>query len=93
MPSFLRTHPQKLEDLYVKPEHRANGVGKALFAELGRVAQEKVSVQPPYRWRNITGKTLELTSLLRILAKEMREDGLGRLEGRLIPFCWTRQGA
>jgi hypothetical protein len=32
----------KLEDLYVKPEYRANGIGKAFFVELGKIAQEKV---------------------------------------------------
>ncbi|KAH0826633.1 acyl-CoA N-acyltransferase [Lanmaoa asiatica] len=30
-----------LEDLFVKPEARNMGIGKALFAELGKVAQEK----------------------------------------------------
>jgi len=29
-----------LEDLYVTPEYRGSGVGKALFGELGRVAKE-----------------------------------------------------
>ena len=33
----------KLEDLFVKPETRGMGVGKAFFAELARVAEEKVS--------------------------------------------------
>jgi ribosomal protein S18 acetylase RimI-like enzyme len=33
----------QLEDLYVKPEARNMGVGKALFAELGAIAEEKVS--------------------------------------------------
>lgn len=32
----------KLEDLYVKPEFRAGGVGKAFFGHLGKIAQEKV---------------------------------------------------
>lgn len=32
----------QLEDLYVKPEYRNLGVGKALFRKLGEVAQEKV---------------------------------------------------
>ncbi len=32
----------KLEDLYVKPENRAAGVGKAFFGHLGKIAQEKV---------------------------------------------------
>ncbi|KIJ61635.1 hypothetical protein HYDPIDRAFT_137625 [Hydnomerulius pinastri MD-312] len=30
-----------LEDLFVKPEARNMGIGKALFSELGKVAQEK----------------------------------------------------
>ncbi|KAI0258287.1 acyl-CoA N-acyltransferase [Gloeopeniophorella convolvens] len=30
-----------LEDLYVKPEHRSKGIGKAFFKELAVVAQEK----------------------------------------------------
>ncbi|KAJ6473583.1 acyl-CoA N-acyltransferase [Mycena vitilis] len=30
-----------LEDLYVSPESRNQGLGKALFGELGRIAQEK----------------------------------------------------
>ena len=30
----------QLEDLYVTPEYRGSGVGKALFGELGRVARE-----------------------------------------------------
>ncbi|OJT02337.1 Diamine acetyltransferase 2 [Trametes pubescens] len=31
----------QLEDLYVDPTYRGKGVGKALFAELGKVAEEK----------------------------------------------------
>ncbi|KAF4618658.1 hypothetical protein D9613_009947 [Agrocybe pediades] len=30
-----------LEDLYVKPENRSQGVGKAFFGHLGKIAQEK----------------------------------------------------
>jgi len=33
----------KLEDLYVKPEHRNLGAGKAFFGQLGKIAQEKVT--------------------------------------------------
>ncbi|KAF5379092.1 hypothetical protein D9615_005898 [Tricholomella constricta] len=32
-----------LEDLYVKPEHRAKGLGKAFFVELRKAAQAKAS--------------------------------------------------
>ncbi|KAJ8081840.1 Peroxygenase 1 [Marasmius tenuissimus] len=41
-----------LEDLYVSPECRNLGVGKALFGELGKIAKEKVnkarSPLPPF---------------------------------------------
>ncbi|KAG6854086.1 hypothetical protein C0991_010499 [Blastosporella zonata] len=36
-----------LEDLYVKPEHRAKGLGKAFFVQLGKAAQAKASNVPP----------------------------------------------
>ena len=39
----LTAVPVKLEDLFVKPEARGAGVGKAFFAELAKVAEEKVS--------------------------------------------------
>ena len=39
---------QQLEDLFVDPEFRGKGVGKALFAELGRVAEEKVGSVTQY---------------------------------------------
>ena len=35
------THRQ-LEDLFVDPEYRGKGLGKALFGELGKIAEEKV---------------------------------------------------
>lgn len=34
---------QQLEDLYVKEEHRNQGVGKAFFGELAHIAQQKVN--------------------------------------------------
>ena len=37
----------QLEDLYVKSEHRNKGIGKALFKELGVIAQEKVTALTP----------------------------------------------
>jgi len=30
-----------LEDIYVKPQHRSLGVGKAFFGQLGKIAREK----------------------------------------------------
>ncbi|THH12148.1 hypothetical protein EW145_g208 [Phellinidium pouzarii] len=42
---YMYCHPvtmMQLEDLFVKPEYRSKGVGKAFFAELAEAAQEKV---------------------------------------------------
>ena len=33
----------QLEDLFVEPEYRNKGLGKAFFGELGRVAEDNVS--------------------------------------------------
>ena len=33
---------RQLEDLFVDPEYRGKGLGKALFGELGKIAEEKV---------------------------------------------------
>lgn len=40
---------KKLEDLYVKPEHRAKGLGKKLFGELGTIAKEKGCARVEWR--------------------------------------------
>jgi len=39
--TWLGRHGIYLEDLYVKPEHRGEGLGKALLAELARVCVER----------------------------------------------------
>lgn len=40
----------QLEDLYVDPSYRGKGVGKALFAELGKVAEAKVKTYPNLKY-------------------------------------------
>lgn len=39
--TFLGRAGLYLEDLYVKPEFRGRGIGKAIFRELGRIARER----------------------------------------------------
>lgn len=39
--TWLGTHGIYLEDLYVKPEHRGGGYGKALLANLARICIER----------------------------------------------------
>lgn len=39
--TWLGRHGVYLEDLYVRPEHRGKGYGKALLAELARICQDR----------------------------------------------------
>lgn len=39
--TFLGRSGLYLEDLYVRPEHRGKGYGKALFRELARIAKDR----------------------------------------------------
>ena len=54
---------KKLEDLYVKPEHRAKGLGKKLFGELGTIAKEKGCAR--VEWR-----VLKVSSIDQVLMEE-----------------------
>lgn len=39
--TFLGRRGLYLEDLFVKPEHRGNGIGRALLAQLAAIAQQR----------------------------------------------------
>ncbi|KAF7983476.1 hypothetical protein HWV62_21776 [Athelia sp. TMB] len=58
-----------LEDLYVSPDQRGKGLGKALFAELGKVAQEK-----------FYEKTLSAAAMSEWLGMRLEEDGIEALK-------------
>jgi len=74
-----------LEDLYVKPEHRSKGVGKAFFGELGKIAQEKECARLDWavlKWNqpsiDFYEKTLGASALSEWMG--MRLEG-GKIEG------------
>jgi len=72
-----------LEDLYVKPEHRNKGVGKAFFGELGKIAQEKECARLDWavlKWNQPSISFYEKTLEPRVLPECM---GM-RLEGEKI---------
>lgn len=49
----------KLEDLFVSPEYRGLGLGKAFFGELGKIAQDKVTTT--LHTRGVTDDVVALT--------------------------------
>ncbi|KAL0959944.1 hypothetical protein HGRIS_011608 [Hohenbuehelia grisea] len=76
-----------LEDLFVKPEYRNKGVGKALFGELGKVAQEKNCARMDWavlKWNqpsiDFYEKVLGATPMTPWLGMRLEEDGIRRLE-------------
>ncbi|KAF9530247.1 acyl-CoA N-acyltransferase [Crepidotus variabilis] len=76
-----------LEDLYVKPEHRKLGVGKALFGQLGKVAQEKSCARLDWavlKWNQSSidfyEKRLGATAMNEWVGMRLEEDGIERLK-------------
>ncbi|KAL7277314.1 hypothetical protein ACG7TL_009170 [Trametes sanguinea] len=53
-----------LEDLYVDPTYRGTGVGKALFAELGKVAEEKDCARIDWSVLKVSNARMILHSLI-----------------------------
>ncbi|KAI0035480.1 acyl-CoA N-acyltransferase [Vararia minispora EC-137] len=80
-----------LEDLFVQPEHRQSGVGKALFAELGKVAQDTGCARMDWvvlKWNqpsiDFYRHRLGAKSMDEWMGMRLEEDGIGRLRS-LVP--------
>ncbi|KAJ7869177.1 acyl-CoA N-acyltransferase [Mycena olivaceomarginata] len=81
-----------LEDLYVSPESRNTGLGKALFGALGRVAREKGCARLDWsvlKWNAPSiafyEKTLGAAPMSEWLGMRLDEAGIARLEALAPP--------
>jgi len=69
-----------LEDLYVKQEYRNYGIGKALFGELGKIAQEKECLR--LDWSVLTWNQPSIDFYEKALGASRMSEWVGmRLEG------------
>jgi len=71
-----------LEDLFVWPEYRGKGFGKALFTKLAEIAQERNC--PRYEWICLDWNKPSIDFYLSMGAKAMDEWTVYRLEGEKI---------
>ncbi|GLB42334.1 putative acetyltransferase (GNAT) family protein [Lyophyllum shimeji] len=76
-----------LEDLYVKPEHRAKGIGKAFFVELGKAAQAKNCARLDWsvlKWNkpsiDFYEQSLGATMMSEWVGMRLEEDGIENLK-------------
>ncbi|TFK34456.1 acyl-CoA N-acyltransferase [Crucibulum laeve] len=80
-----------LEDLYVSPEHRAHGVGKAFFGHLGKIAQEKNCARLDWsvlKWNqpsiDFYEKRLGATPMTEWMGMRLEEEGIERLKAFIV---------
>ncbi|TFK88144.1 acyl-CoA N-acyltransferase [Polyporus arcularius HHB13444] len=72
-----------LEDLFVDPEYRGKGVGKALFGELGKVAEEKDCAR--IDWQVLKWNTPSIEFYEKTLGASAMSEWMGmRLQGSQI---------
>ncbi|KAI0918647.1 hypothetical protein AcW1_009520 [Taiwanofungus camphoratus] len=76
-----------LEDLYVDSEYRGKGVGKAFFAELGKIAQEKECGRMDWsvlKWNqpsiDFYEKTLGAKAMSEWMGMRLEEEGIQNLQ-------------
>ncbi|EMD34844.1 hypothetical protein CERSUDRAFT_67241 [Gelatoporia subvermispora B] len=76
-----------LEDLFVDPEYRGKGVGKAFFAELAKIAQEKDCARMDWsvlKWNqpsiDFYEKTLHATAMSEWMGMRLEESGIESLK-------------
>ncbi|KAJ3484823.1 hypothetical protein NLI96_g5377 [Meripilus lineatus] len=65
-----------LEDLYVNPDFRGSGIGKAFFAELSKIAEEKWN-QPSIDFYE---KTLDASPMSEWMGMRLEEAGIAKLK-------------
>ena len=71
-----------LEDLYVNPEHRGRGIGKALLVHLARVAVERGCAR--YQWQVLDWNTPAIDFYETLGARATREWVPFRVEGAAL---------
>jgi GNAT superfamily N-acetyltransferase len=80
-----------IEDIYVRPESREAGVGRALFAEIAAIAVERGL--PRVEWAALDWNELALGFYDRLGARRMDHWKMLRLEGEALQRLGTGQPA
>jgi GNAT superfamily N-acetyltransferase len=77
--SFLGKEGVWLEDLYVRPDYRGQGIGKALLKAVGRIAAERGAGR--YEWSVLDWNTNAIELYKRMGGRIMNEWRIVRLSG------------
>jgi len=80
--TFLGKAGIYLEDLFVLPEYRGNGYGKAIFKELAKIALERGCGR--FEWSCLDWNQPSIDFYLSLGAKQMNNWTLYRVEGQTL---------